>query len=125
MNHHRLFKITCARLTPSKNGGQALLGIPRARAFTLHLFLVSSPGPLCGCCCSPGSGPAPDSEESLASGFPHRVKELSCQLYSTLIIQAMWQEILCILFCLVFIINRDTNLKDETTFGICEKFRSY
>lgn len=66
-----------------------------------------------------------DSGERLVSSSPDRVKELSCQLYSTLIIQAMWLEILCILYCWVFIINRDTNLKDETTFGRREKFKSY
>lgn len=92
------------QLTILKDGGQALLGIRRTTALRLHLFLILSPASffcplsLRGCLHSPGSSPAPDSGERQALSFPDRVKELSCQLYSTLIIQAMWLEILCILF---------------------------
>lgn len=95
-----------------------------ATTFWLHLFFYLSPASSLALCVSVDANiplalaSVSDSGERRVLSFPDRVKALSCQLYSTLIIQAMWLEILCILFCWVFIINRDTNLTDETTFEI-------
>lgn len=88
-----------------------------------NLFLVSSPP-------STPSGEAPvppqgDSGEGRPLCFPHHTKELSRQLYSTLIIQATRQEILCMLSCWGCIINADIHQKDEGTLHLCEKFRCY
>lgn len=72
-------------------------------AFRLHLFLLLSPASFLALSVDANIPLAlalvPDSGERRELGFPDRVKELSCQLYSTLIIQAVWLEILCILFC--------------------------
>lgn len=86
-------------------------------AFRLHLFVLLSPASFLAlhlpvdATVPPALPVVPDSGEKGPLHFPGRVKELSCQLYSTLIIEAVWLEIPCILLCTVFIINRDTNLK--------------
>lgn len=112
-------------LTLSWNGGQALMG---GRPLLCYISLSSPVHALWW-----GSSPTTDSGEGRPLCFPHHRKELSRQLYSTLIIQATRQETLCILFCWGCIINADIHQMDEgilcydvknsgaTTGQICEQ----